>query len=524
MMTDDLTNMLSRIPGLRVISRQTAVTYRGQRVDAAAVGSELGVGYVLEGSIQTRSDGLLVSVELFNTATRLRVWSGRFEKVGSDRDAIADEILKSLGRELQIKVVRVESERGSTDPGLHELVFKGAAAMFESARSGLPPLRQAEAYFTQVLAREPENRRALVGLAGIHVNLAAQLFASDPEQHLAQAEPVLRQAIERHPNDAAAHLYLGLLNMVRGQANAAVPSYARAIEIDPSFATAYAQLGRALLRLNRTQEGLDHILYAMRLSPRDPLLSYWLGYAGGGELDLGRYDKAIDYLDRALVLNPGQPRTTLVLVAAHALAGNMAEARRLLEQLQQKQPHLSREKIVERFYGTVDATRESQLRKGFRLVLASYAAGAESVADRKAAATPILVLPFTAYGEPVGSVQVTAATITDDLISALSRIPGLRVVSRETSRRYQGQPIDVAALGSDLGVRYVLEGSVHARGDRVRVNVALIDPTTRSPVWSERIDRDGSDRQGIQEQIVTRLGRELRVEVGAADGQHGRSD
>src|SRR5262249_56834125 len=100
MMTDDLNNMLSRFNELRVISSQTARSYQGRNLDAAAIGRELGVSYLLEGNVSMRGGDLRVNVGLVETATQLQVWSRRFDRTGADRYAIQDEIIKSLGREL----------------------------------------------------------------------------------------------------------------------------------------------------------------------------------------------------------------------------------------------------------------------------------------------------------------------------------------------------------------------------------------------------------------------------------------
>ncbi len=137
MMTDDLTDTLSRMAVFRVISRQTARSYRGQRVDASTIGAELGVRYLLEGSVSTGGNVLRVNVDLIETNSRRHVWSGRFERAGADRHVIQDEIVNSLGRELQIEVTRLESYPGSNAPDVHELIFKGSAALSEAAKSGL---------------------------------------------------------------------------------------------------------------------------------------------------------------------------------------------------------------------------------------------------------------------------------------------------------------------------------------------------------------------------------------------------
>jgi Tfp pilus assembly protein PilF len=122
--------------------------------------------------------------------------------------------------------------------------------------------------------------------------------------------------------------------------------------------------------MGRPAEGLEHLHYAMRLSPRDPSMPNWLGMAGGAELELEHYDKAIEYLDRALAFDAGQPRILLVLVGAHALAGNISEARAKLARLQKTQPHLTGEQLVTRFFGKEDGPGWLHLREGLRLALA----------------------------------------------------------------------------------------------------------------------------------------------------------
>jgi len=522
--TDDLTNMLSRVPGFRVVSRQTAQSYRGQPIDVAAIGSELHTRYLLSGSVRARDNELSVNVELLDTETRLRVWSGRFERAGTDGSSIESEVVNSLGRELEIEVTQAEGLRGSKNPDAHELIYKGYAAMADSSTSGLPALREAEKYLTLALERDPENARAQIGLAGYHAKMALRLFVPDPAPHLAKAETMLQEVIARYPEASEAHEFMGLVHITRGDANEAVRSFERAIELNSSCAPCYGQLGRALVRSGRFVEGLEHIHYAMRLSPRDPLLPNWLGMAGAAEVGLGHYVKAIEYLDRALAFDPNQPRIALGLIAAHALAGNTSEARARLVRLQKAFPHLTAEQLIGRFFGKGDAPEQAHLREGLRLALALSVDPWQSpppvsrpvagdAAGVKKGIVPIVVLPFNTYGETAGSLQLAADTLTDDLINMLSRVPSLRVISRQTSNSLKGQPIDVAALGAELQVRYILEGSMRANGDKLRVNVELVDPTTRLSVWSGRIERDQAERQAVRDEIVGRLARELQFEL-----------
>ena len=200
MLTEDLTYLLSRVPVFRVICHQTAIGYRGQSIDSAAIGAELGVHYLVEGNISIRGNILRVNVALVDARNRLQIWSGRFEREGGDRHAVQAEIVNGLARELHVSVDRTESSRTSKDPDVHELIFKGFAAIQAARLNGVEAIRPAETYFLQALERDPDAIRAQVGLGAYHAHMAVQLFAPDPAPHLAKAEAILQQVIDRHPN------------------------------------------------------------------------------------------------------------------------------------------------------------------------------------------------------------------------------------------------------------------------------------------------------------------------------------
>jgi DNA-binding SARP family transcriptional activator/TolB-like protein/cytochrome c-type biogenesis protein CcmH/NrfG len=340
-LSDDLTNNLSRIPTLRVISQSTMNAYRGQPIDAAALGAELGVRYLVEGSISTRDGLLRVNVALVDTRTRLTVWSTRFERPGAKHRAIQDEIVAGLGRTLQIAIARKEGADTSSSPDVHVLAIRGWASVSDVHKSGKPALDRAELLFKQALDRDPDNLRAKMGLAAVHTHLAVQLLVADPQQHLAKAEAILQPLIASYPNNSGLYSVLGLVRVAQHKTKEAVEAYKRAIELNPSHAPAYAQLGHLRTRLGDAAEGLELVEYAKRLSPRDPILPYWHAFSGAAKLQLGQFDDAVADTRLALSLMPWQPRTGLLLVAALAMAGHESEARRELAELQQRQPHLT---------------------------------------------------------------------------------------------------------------------------------------------------------------------------------------
>ncbi len=194
MLTDDLTNTLSRLPSFRVISRQTARSYQSQTIDVARLGTELQVRYVLEGSIRLQDGSLRVNVELVDPATRLSVWSGRVERSGADRQGVRDEIVSRLARELQFEMLPIESHRLSNDFDADALAYRGWAALTQVNREGY---KQALALFNKAVERDPQNLSAQVGIGAYHARMGVQVLDTDPSGHRSKAEEILRQVLVR---------------------------------------------------------------------------------------------------------------------------------------------------------------------------------------------------------------------------------------------------------------------------------------------------------------------------------------
>jgi len=280
---------------------------------------------------------------------------------------VQDEIVGRLARELQFEIIPIESERRSNDHDVDALAYRGWAAL---TRVSLEGYRQAESYFRQALARDPHNLSAQIGIGAFHARMGAQVLDDEPAVHRTKARDILQDAIRRDPESSTAYFYLGLaLNNLPQTLPQAIEAFERAIEIDPSNASAHGQIGNALIRTGRPAEGLEHVRYAMRLSPHDPILEVWLEFAGNGELELGRYTEAIDDFGRAATVNPTYPRCWAGLAATHALAGHDAQAAAYAEKLRGFQPNLDTAALIKQF-GRSEASR---LHEGLRLAFARAA-------------------------------------------------------------------------------------------------------------------------------------------------------
>jgi DNA-binding SARP family transcriptional activator/TolB-like protein/Tfp pilus assembly protein PilF len=368
MMTDDVIHMLSRAGGLRVISRQTSQAYKDLVIDVSAIGAELQVRYILDGSLRLHGGKLRVNVELIDPKTRLAVWTNRIEREAGGRRDVQDEIVGRLARELRLDLFPIESERRSKDADA--LAYRGWAAMTAAfAQSNAGAFKKTLDLFMQALERDPHHLIAQMGVAGYHLNIGAQRLDADPRAHVDKAWNILQQVARQWPESALVHHQLGYLYVQRGKLQEALDSYERSIELNPSSANTHAHLGRTLMRMGRVTEGLEHVHYAVRLSPREPMLAYWLEWAGTGELELGHFQQAIDYLARSRALNPDYAWSLAGLVAAHALAGNKAEARAHADKLRSLAPNLTAEGLIARFSRPKE--QMPRLREGLTLALAS---------------------------------------------------------------------------------------------------------------------------------------------------------
>jgi DNA-binding SARP family transcriptional activator/TolB-like protein len=325
LLSDDLVNLLSRVSSLKVVSRLRSQQKPGRPKDVATIGRELGVQYLLDGTVRIEENSLHLNVELIETSSGSQVWSNQFERGPADSSAIRQEAVRGISRMLEVEAMNLNKERTATRPPqprtIEEIVAAGWAAVYGSAAAN-HTLPQAEALFREALRRDPENLRAVLGLAAQHIIAVGNLVVPESEPYLGDAAELIDRILIRNPESSAAYYYRGLLQKFRGELQPALASFTRSAALNPSFAPAYGQIGQVLTSLGRVEEGLDQIRYAMRLSPQDPTMPSWDIFAGQAELELGHDKEALEWLLRAVALSPNSRLANGSLAAAYALAGD----------------------------------------------------------------------------------------------------------------------------------------------------------------------------------------------------------
>jgi adenylate cyclase len=341
--TDDLTTDLSRIADSFVIARNTAFTYKAKPVDAKQVGRELGVRYVVEGSVRRGGDQILVNVQLVDAESGAHVWADRFETDRRNLPEAQSEITSRLARTLNLELMRdsghrIELER-VVDPGARDLVMRGWARWYRpfSAAS----LQEALRDFERAIEIDPRSVDARIGIATILLGRYALGWSSSQTQDLARAEQLLVEALERDINRSSAHLAMGIVRRNQVRLSEAKMEFETAIALDRSNARAFFQLGQTMMWLGQPAAGVPYLEKAIRLNPHDPTLASHYGTMGLCHLFLGHVDQATDLLRKARAGNPRACVFHLYLAGVLGFRGDLEEAKAALAESLKLKPEMN---------------------------------------------------------------------------------------------------------------------------------------------------------------------------------------
>ena len=330
--TDDLTTDLSLISGSFVIAPMTAFTYKGKTVSAKQVGDELGVRYVLEGSVRRTEDRVQVNVQLIDSDTGVQLWADR---IASDRanlvkaqNEITGRIARTLNLELTEAVVRRLERDGLANLDAQDFLMRGWALYYRPASIAIR--QEARRYFERALEINPQSVEARIGIGALLVDDVVLRFTTSREQDVARADQLLREALAREMNISMAHFAMGVLRRIQVRLNDSQIELQAAIALDRNNARAYQQLGLTLMWLGRPDAAIPQIKKAIRLNPHDPNIASYYWALGSANLVSGRLDDATILLSKARAANPRLFFIHFWLAASLALKGNLDEARSAL--------------------------------------------------------------------------------------------------------------------------------------------------------------------------------------------------
>jgi len=332
--TEDLTTDLSRIADMFVISRNTAFTYRNKPVDTKQIGRDLGVRYVLEGSVRRSGDQVRVSAQLIDAEIDAHLWAERLDRNTSDLFALQDEITSRIAVALNLALVAAEAARPTANPDALDYIFRGRAA------SNKPPSRDKYAasisLYERALELDPRSVEAQSLLAGALMARVLNNMSDAAAADIARAEGLAGQALAASPLTPLAHYAKGQVLRAQRRYEEAIPEYETALASDRNWVDALHHLGQCKLFAGAMEETIPLVEQAIRLSPRDPQLGIWYQEIGRVHLLQSRTDEAIVWHEKARNAAPAQPYIRAWLASAYALKGEteraaveLAEARRL---------------------------------------------------------------------------------------------------------------------------------------------------------------------------------------------------
>jgi TolB-like protein/Flp pilus assembly protein TadD len=335
--TEDLTTDLSRIPGMFVISRNSAFTYKNKPVETRQIGRELGVRYVLEGSVQRSGNRVRVNAQLIDAETGAHLWAERFDRDIGDLFALQGEITSRIANALNLELMRAEAARPTDNPNAMDYIFKGRAALAKGNTG--ESAAEAIGLFERALALDPRSVEAQSRLAQALVNHGMEAAPDVARADFKRAEVLIEQALASSPDYPLAHFARGILLREQRRCEDAIPEFEKVLAVDRSAVGAAATLGFCkFLTGGSYAEAIELHEQAIRLSPRDPSIS--LKYAAIGLIHLfySRPDEAIPWLEKGRNANPRDPAPRFGLACACGLKGELDRAATELAEAQRLTP------------------------------------------------------------------------------------------------------------------------------------------------------------------------------------------
>jgi TolB-like protein/class 3 adenylate cyclase len=508
-LTDNVITSLSRIPHLFVIASNSTFTYKGKPVKVQQVAEDLGVQYVLEGSIQKSGKRVRFRVQLIDALTGRHLWAESYDRNLEDIFALQDEIASKVITSLQVKLTSGEYARaaGKATKNLQALQSFWRA-QHHLLRFTKEDNALAKQYAEKAIEIDPEFSTGWAELGFTHLYDSSRGWSSSRKQSMKLAEECAQKALSLNPTEPKALLLLCRISHFKRKYDKAIEYAERAVEANPNNPFAFHFLGISMGFAGRSEEAIANARRAMRLAPHHP--PPFLIPLAYHSFFLRRYDDALSAGEKLLERSrKGQLVGWigyLLMVAIYSELGQDAKARKYAADILNANPNWNL-KVIEGMWPFKD---QSHLN---RLLYAGRKAGLPETPPLLLPDKPsIAVLPFANMSADPEQ-EYFSDGITEEIITALSKTPKLFVIARTSSFRYKGKEVDVRTVGRELGVRYVLEGSVRKSEDQLRITAKLVDAKTGSHLWAEGYDRELKDVFAVQDEITKKIITELQVKL-----------
>jgi TolB-like protein/class 3 adenylate cyclase len=341
--TEDIITELARFRHLQVMARNSSFRYRGQDVDVQRAGRELGVQYLLEGSVRRLGNRIRITVQLIDTATGHHVWAERFDRNEEELFAVQDEVVKTIAATLVGRVNAAATERAQRKPpaslAAYELVLRGDALPIYRPGSA----EEARKLFEQAIALDPGYAKAYALLANLEMTDWFRDFSAEPEI-LDRAFALAQKAIALDPNDPSSQIAVARLHQARGAYSLAEYHYGKALELNRNSALLMAGFGDLYITLGEPERALGYFRDARTLDPFFEPSWLW-PIIGVAHFMARQYDEALAALERS---TEAPYWAHLYMAASHAMLGHDERARRHAADTLRLKPDFTISSAIER--------------------------------------------------------------------------------------------------------------------------------------------------------------------------------
>jgi TolB-like protein/Flp pilus assembly protein TadD len=488
---------------------------------AREAGRQLGATYVLEGSLQLGAGRARIGVQLIDVEQGERVWSETKDYELDDVFALQDDITafvaSTLGEAVGEEQARAIAHKTAGELDIYELSVRGIQHLH---RVNPEDNRIARNLFEQAVERAPGRYFPVLCLCWTYAVELINGWPSPRDDALEYCLDLMRDILRRHDRSAQAHRLMGRLLIIAGDQDRGVAHAERAYRLNPHNSDMLTSYGFALLWIGRTDEALRMIERGLEINPYAP--PYYKAILSLACFVAGRYQEGLDALKG---VEGAVAQSRFARIANLSALERLDEAEAEVRIVMQENPEFDLERLLAAYPFSRTEDRE-HLREA--LVHAGLGAKPAAPEAEKIDALPlpdkpsIAVLPFDNMSGDTEQ-EYFSDGITEDIITNLSRIHWLFVIARNSSFVFKGQAVDIRQVSRELGVRYVLEGSVRKAGNKVRITAQLIDAQTSEHLWAERYDRDLTDIFAVQDEITENVAGAIEPAILAAEGLRARS-
>jgi adenylate cyclase len=345
---EDIISALSRFAWFFVIARNSSFSFKGQAIDPKRLAGELGVQYVLEGSVRRAGNRVRIATQLIDARVDHHVWAAHYDRDLEDIFAVQDEITERVITSVAPGIVSAEMQRAyHKDVASLDAWDRVMRAHWHLARFTMEDNVEARRLLTEAVQIEPNSALALGDLAMIQVFDAQWGWGISRDQSIAAAAEAAHRAVTIDEKNPWAHVALGFVELFAGRYDESVRRLQRAIEISPNDPHAHGHLGFALALAGEPETAIVQVEEALRLSPRDPFCAFWHTARSLAAFSAGQYREAVDWARKVLEEKPRHPGAYRLLATSYAQLGEIEAAKAALAEMLRQMPGV-----------TVTATRQ----------------------------------------------------------------------------------------------------------------------------------------------------------------------